>query len=136
MSHDSKIDSFKDIRISNFQRYQLVFKYTFDRFLALVLLVILLPVFLIISVCIYLDDGWPIFFVQLRTGLHGRPFKMFKFRTFRTLQQNGGIHTYKGDPRVTRVGNFLRETSLDELPQLINIILGHMSFIGPRPNLP
>ncbi|MCS7244338.1 MAG: sugar transferase [Candidatus Calescibacterium sp.] len=136
MNHDSTVDFFKDIRISSFQKYQLAFKYIFDRVFALVLLIILLPVFLIISVCIYLDDGWPIFFIQLRVGLHGRPFKMLKFRTFKILQQDGSIHTYKGDPRITRVGRFLRETSLDELPQLINIILGHMSFIGPRPNLP
>lgn len=132
----SGLEEFKDINFSAFQRFQLVIKYFFDRVFALFFLVLLLPLFLIISFFIVLDDGLPVFFVQERTGLKGKIFKMYKFRTFKVFQENKDIHTYKDDPRITRFGKFLRETSLDELPQLINILLGQMSFVGPRPNLP
>ncbi|MCS7165521.1 MAG: sugar transferase [Candidatus Calescibacterium sp.] len=130
------ITLFENLSITFFQRVQLFIKYVLDRILAFILLILLLPLFLIIALLVYLDDGWPIFFVQQRVGLNGRIFKMYKFRTFKIIQENKDIHTYKGDPRITRFGIFLRETSLDELPQLFNILLGDMSFVGPRPNLP
>lgn len=123
------------IKLSKFQKIQLFIKYFLDRFLALFLIIFCLPFFFIISLIIFLDDGLPIFFIQERVGLAGKPFKMFKFRTFKVKQENNDINTYKDDPRITKFGRFLRETSLDELPQLINILLGQMSFIGPRPNL-
>ncbi len=131
-----ELKEFKDIDFSSSQRFQLMIKYFFDRVLAMFFLILLFPLFLIISFLIVLDDGWPVFFVQERTGLKGKVFKMYKFRTFKVFQENKDIHTYKDDPRITRFGRFLRETSLDELPQLINILLGQMSFVGPRPNLP
>jgi len=131
-----ELKEFKDIDFSSSQRFQLMIKYFFDRVLAMFFLILLFPLFLIISFLIVLDDGWPVFFVQERTGLKGKVFKMYKFRTFKLFQENKDIHTYKDDPRITRFGRFLRETSLDELPQLINILLGQMSFVGPRPNLP
>lgn len=131
-----ELKEFKDINFSSSQRFQLMIKYFFDRVLAMFFLILLFPLFLIISFLIVLDDGWPVFFVQERTGLKGKVFKMYKFRTFKVFQENKDIHTYKDDPRITRFGRFLRETSLDELPQLINILLGQMSFVGPRPNLP
>lgn len=125
----------KEINLTFFQKVQLFIKYSLDRILAFVFLVLLLPLFIIIAVLIYFDDGLPIFFIQQRVGLNGKPFKMYKFRTFKVFQENKDIHTYKKDPRITRVGRFLRETSIDELPQLINILLGEMSFVGPRPML-
>ncbi len=131
-----ELKEFKDIKFSSSQRFQLMIKYFFDRVLAVFFLILLFPLFLIISFLIVLDDSWPVFFVQERTGLKGKIFKMYKFRTFKVFQENKDIHTYKDDPRITRFGRFLRETSLDELPQLINILLGQMSFVGPRPNLP
>lgn len=106
-----------------------------DRVLAFVLLIVLFPLFIIIALLIYFDDGWPVFFIQERAGLNGKPFKMYKFRTFKVIQEDKSINTYKDDPRITKVGRFLRESSLDELPQLLNILLGQMSFVGPRPML-
>lgn len=130
------IQFFENIRISFFQRIQLFIKYVFDRIFAFILIILLLPLFFVIALLVYIDDGWPIFFIQQRIGLNGKLFKMYKFRTFKVIQDNKDIHTYQGDPRITRFGNFLREASLDELPQLFNILLGDMSFVGPRPNLP
>lgn len=127
---------FGNISIDYFKRLQLFLKYLLDKVLAIFLLIIFLPLFIVISLLVVLDDGFPIFFVQERVGLNGKVFKMFKFRTFRVSQNNKDIHTFKNDPRITRVGFFLREYSLDELPQLFNIILGQMSFVGPRPMLP
>ncbi|MFN3995692.1 MAG: sugar transferase [bacterium] len=125
----------KEINFTPFQRIQLFLKYFLDRVLAFILLILLLPLFIIIALLIYIDDGLPVFFIQERAGLNGKPFKMYKFRTFKVIQEDKSINTYKGDPRITRVGRFLRESSLDELPQLLNILLGHMSFVGPRPML-
>lgn len=125
----------KVINFSLLQKVQLIFKYFGDRVLAFILLILLLPVFIVIALLIYFDDGLPVFFVQERVGLNGKPFKMYKFRTFKVIQEDKSINTYRGDPRITRVGRFLRESSLDELPQLLNIFLGHMSFVGPRPML-
>ena len=124
------------INLNTWQFIQIKTKYFFEPFLALILLILLLPLFFVIALMIYVDDGLPIFFMQERVGLNGKIFKMYKFRTFKVNQENKDIHTYKSDPRITRVGKYLREFSLDELPQLINIILGDMSFIGPRPMLP
>lgn len=125
----------KEINFTPFQRIQLFLKYCMDRVLAFILLILLLPLFIVIALLIYIDDGLPVFFIQERAGLNGKPFKMYKFRTFKVIQEDKSINTYKGDPRITRVGRFLRESSLDELPQLLNILLGHMSFVGPRPML-
>jgi len=100
------------------------------------LFILLLPVFLIISLLIIIEDGYPVFFVQDRVGLNGKIFKMYKFRSFRKNADLSNIYTYSDDPRISKVGKFIRRFSIDELPQLINIIKGDMSFIGPRPNLP
>ncbi|MEN3015230.1 MAG: sugar transferase [bacterium] len=126
---------FENIKLSSFQKFQIIIKYLLDKILAAILILFLLPAFIVICVVIYLDDGWPVFFIQDRVGLNGKIFKMLKFRTFKVKQENKDIHTYKDDPRITRVGKFLRETSLDELPQLFNVLLGQMSLVGPRPNL-
>ena len=111
-------------------------------------LVVLSPVLVAIAIAIVLDDGRPFIFRQDRIGLHGRPFRVLKFRSMSRdaearlgdLQANNEIQgrAFKitDDPRVTRVGRFLRRTSLDELPQLINVLRGQMSLVGPRPPLP
>ncbi len=117
---------------------QLHIKYVLDKLLALILIIILFPLWIIIMIAIKLDDGGPIFFTQERLGENGKTFKIFKFRTMlvdadKFLDENGRV-TRKN--RITRMGKFLRKLSLDELPQLINIIKGDMSIIGPRPALP
>lgn len=108
-------------------------------------LVVLFPLFLIIGLCIWIEDRGPVFFVQERNGLNGKVFKMYKFRSMckdapkmhkSLLAQNeldGPAFKMKNDPRITKVGAIIRKTSLDELPQLINIIKGDMSIVGPRP---
>lgn len=109
--------------------------------------ILAIPVF-VISLLIVIDNGWPIIFAQERLGKNGRPFTVYKFRSMRkdaeerlheVLEHNhikdGPTFKLKDDPRMTRVGRFIRRTSLDELPQIWNILLGHMSFVGPRPPL-
>ncbi len=124
------------IKLTNFQKFQILIKYFFDRIFAFIFIVLLLPVFFIISLLIILEDGFPVFFIQERVGLNGKIFKMYKFRSFRKNVDLSNVYTYSNDPRISRIGSIIRRYSLDELPQLINILKGEMSFIGPRPNLP
>ena len=99
-------------------------------------MVFLLPLFAIIAVAIRLEDGGPVLYRQLRVGRGGRLFKIEKFRSMCSAQVGGSNLTVEGDPRVTRVGAILRRTKLDELPQLLNVLRGEMSLIGPRPETP
>lgn len=101
------------------------------------LLLLSLPVLLVSSLAIELDDRGPIFFRQERIGKNGKPFRIWKFRTMIQDAQSKGLgHTVaKDDDRITRVGRFLRNLGLDELPQLINVLVGDMSLVGPRPTL-
>lgn len=100
--------------------------------------ILLSPLFLVIAVAIKLDSPGPVFFRQERVGKDGRVFKIFKFRTMvvNAEKMGAGVFVEKEDPRITRVGKWLRNTSLDELPQLINVLRGEMSLVGPRPTLP
>lgn len=109
-----------------------------DFIISLIALIILLPVFLIIGIAIKLDSKGPIFFKQERLGKDGEVFLIYKFRTMvdNAEKVGSGIYTSKTDPRITKIGAFLRRTSLDELPQLINILKGEMSIVGPRPPVP
>lgn len=116
---------------------QVRIKYLLDRLVGAVLLVAMLPLLLLIAFAVKLDDGGPVFFRQPRVGLERKIFRIWKFRTMivdadRYLDDNGRT---VGVNRVTRVGRVLRKLSLDELPQLCNIVRGEMSFIGPRPVL-
>lgn len=113
---------------------QLFIKYMFDRFFSLILLTLLLPVFLIVTVVILLSYGKPVFFRQDRPGLNEKPFELMKFRTMKDIYDDNG-NLLPDDARITRVGKWLRKFSLDELPQLINVLKGEMSMVGPRPLL-
>ena len=113
------------------------FKRFLDIVFALTILIILSPVLLLIALLIKLESRGPVFFNQQRLGFKGQPFNMFKFRSMvqGAAQMGSGQYSFKGDPRVTRIGRFIRMTSLDELPQFINVLIGDMSVIGPRPTL-
>ena len=105
-------------------------------FLALILFLILWPFYLIIALAIAIEDGFPVFYRPQRGGYRNKPFRIFKFRSMvNNADKIGGGTTALHDPRITKVGNFLRKTKLDEIPQLLNILSGTMSFIGPRPEL-
>jgi len=111
-------------------------------------IIILFPLLIIVGVLIKFESKGPIFFSQERVGLNGQKFRMYKFRSMveeaekykkHLLEQNemnGPMFKIKNDPRVTKVGKFIRHTSIDEIPQLLNILKGEMSFVGPRPSLP
>jgi undecaprenyl phosphate N,N'-diacetylbacillosamine 1-phosphate transferase len=124
-----------DISWSKSQKlYVNIVKPVLDIFFAVIGLILLLPLFLVISVAIKLDSWGPVFFRQERVGKDCRVFKLLKFRSMKVETAKRGI-PLKDIERITKVGHFIRKTSLDELPQLINIIFGKMSFIGPRPLL-
>ena len=106
------------------------FKRTFDFTVALIGLIIAAPIMLIIAIAIKLDSEGPVIFKQVRTGRYGKNFKVWKFRT---MAANNDVHNFSKADQHTKVGTFLRKTSLDELPQLFCILAGKMSFIGPRP---
>jgi exopolysaccharide biosynthesis polyprenyl glycosylphosphotransferase len=127
--------------------YQRSIKRLFDIFASAAALVVLSPLLVLVAVAVKLTSKGPMFFRQARVGLHGRPFNMFKFRTMVTgadslkdeleekNEQSGPVFKMKNDPRVTPVGRILRRHSIDELPQLINVLRGDMSIVGPRPPL-
>jgi lipopolysaccharide/colanic/teichoic acid biosynthesis glycosyltransferase len=102
---------------------------------SLVLIVVLTPLLMGIAIVIRMTSPGPVLFIQERIGLRGKVFRMLKFRTmFQNAEKMGtGLYSFEDDPRITRVGNILRRNSLDELPQLFNVLLGSMSLVGPRP---
>lgn len=108
-----------------------------DILLSLTALVLLSPVLLLAAMAVMLDSGLPILFRQTRVGLKGREFGMFKFRSMvKNAASTGPYFTDTNDVRITRVGQFIRRTSIDELPQILNVLLGDMSLVGPRPDVP
>ena len=117
--------------------YKHFLKRLFDVVLSLLILIILCPVFLIVAIAIKIDSKGPVLFKQERLGKGGRVFKIYKFRSMCVNAEHtgSGVYSGKGDARVTRVGRIIRATSIDELPQAVNILKGDMSFIGPRPPL-
>jgi lipopolysaccharide/colanic/teichoic acid biosynthesis glycosyltransferase len=115
----------------------MIVKRFFDLFFSVVGLLLLAPVFLLIAICIKLDSPGPVFFRQIRVGRFGRPFCIYKFRTMRADGETTGKQlTVVDDARITRSGRFLRRYKLDELPQLLNVVKGEMSLVGPRPEVP
>lgn len=135
----------EDLRISEVKEYydilqchkiSLLAKRIFDIIVAGILLILLFPVFLALSIMIKLDSQGPVIFKQVRITTYGRKFKIYKFRTMvNNADKMGTQVTTKGDVRVTRIGKFLRKCRLDELPQLINILKGDMTFVGTRPEV-
>lgn len=119
---------------ASWQKFRVVifagFKFLFDRLFSLIGLTLMLPIIIIIAIAIKLDSKGPILFKQERTGKRGKLFTMYKFRT---MVANNDVHDFKKEDEHTKVGKILRKTSLDEIPQLISIVKGDMSFIGPRP---
>lgn len=110
-------------------------KRIFDAIVALLVLLICLPLMLIVALLIKLESGGPVMFRQQRVGREGRLFSIYKFRSM--VVDNSGPHfTSDFDPRITKVGSLVRKTSVDELPQLLNVLKGDMSLVGPRPNVP
>ncbi len=116
--------------------YKIV-KRVFDFIISLCALIVLSPVMLIVAILVKVTSPGPAIFIQQRVGKDGKVYDMYKFRSMcvGAEQQEGGVFCTKGDSRVTKVGKFIRATSIDELPQLVNIIKGEMSLIGPRPVL-
>lgn len=116
-------------------------KHTLDKMFGAILIILISPILVFISISIKIDSKGPIIFKQKRLGKNGKLFNMYKFRTMcidapDLRNEDGSTFNSDNDPRVTKVGHILRKTSLDELPQVINILKGEMSFIGPRPDLP
>ena len=145
LSYINNIPCFK-LNVPSITGINFWLKRLLDFCFAIIFLIVLSPLYLILSILIFLDNPGTIFYRQLRIGLHGKPFQVWKFRTMVTnaeaLQQalesqnenqDGILFKIKDDPRITRLGKFLRRYSFDELPQILNILFGEMSFIGPRP---
>lgn len=144
---DSPIGS--DRVLPNSKRYHRhhyhVVKRWFDFFAALIALIVLLPVFLIVSILVAFSSGLPVTFKQVRVGYRGQPFPIYKFRTMvrnaeeilkarpDLMEEYRKNFKIENDPRISKIGKFLRKTSLDELPQFINVLKGDMSLVGPRP---
>jgi lipopolysaccharide/colanic/teichoic acid biosynthesis glycosyltransferase len=127
----------------------LVIKRLMDICCSLIAIVLLIPLFLLVSILIVLEDGWPVLYVQQRVGINGRIFNFYKFRSMRRgadrlkeqlMAENesadGVIFKMKKDPRITRMGRVLRRFSIDEMPQFFNVLSGDLSLVGPRPPLP
>jgi lipopolysaccharide/colanic/teichoic acid biosynthesis glycosyltransferase len=113
-----------------------MFKRLFDIIFSLTELLALAPPFVVIGLLIKREDGGPVFYRGLRVGFHGKLFRIFKFRTMVVdAEQLGASSTSSDDARITRIGRFLRKYKLDELPQLINVLVGDMSLVGPRPEV-
>lgn len=111
------------------------FKWCFDRIVALIGLVVLSPLLLVLAILIKLDSRGPVFFLQKRIGKDGKPFRICKFRTM-NHQEKGSSVTTATDPRITRIGHWLRHSKMDCLTELINVFIGQMSLVGPRPDVP
>lgn len=112
-------------------------KRLFDIIFSLIWLILLSPLFLFIGILIKLEDKGPVFYPGIRVGKFGKPFRMYKFRTMVVnADKIGGPSTSDDDPRLLKIGKFLRKYKLDEIPQLINVFKGEMSFVGPRPEVP
>lgn len=152
MSEREKVTWFSGLHIFLW-KFTVNFSYALKRFLDVVIsltaLILLLPLFIILGLLIKLTSAGPVFFVQIRVGQYGRTFCFYKFRSMyidaekrkaELLNQNqskdGVIFKMKNDPRITPIGRILRKTSMDELPQFLNVLFGDMSLVGPRPPLP
>jgi len=135
MEQGYAITSLEQPRLRGKNPAQSVQKRAFDFVVALGLLIFLAPALLLIALAVKLDSRGPVLFVQRRTGLNSVPFRVFKFRSMTVAEDDGAVkQATRNDARVTRVGRFIRRSSLDELPQLLNVLRGDMSLVGPRPH--
>lgn len=112
--------------------YERFFKRPLDFILSLIALILLSPLLIIVAILIWIQMGWPVFFKQNRLGRNEKAFNMFKFRSMTNARDENGVYL-PDDQRITKLGDFIRKTSIDELPSLINILNGDMAIIGPRP---
>lgn len=135
-------DSFKNPEVNfyyeilNKKRAQLFFKRLFDILISLILLILLSPIMIIIAIAIKLDSKGPVFFRQKRITQYGKVFRIFKFRTMvENAEKLGSQVTVSNDPRVTKIGGFIRKYRIDEFPQLLNVLFGDMTFVGTRPEV-
>lgn len=120
-----------------YSKRRMMAKRLFDLILASLFFLVLWPFMLLTAIAVRMDSSGPILYHQIRVGLNGKPFRIYKFRSMRQdAEKNGAVWAKKNDVRVTRVGAFIRNTRLDELPQLYNVLAGQMSFVGPRPERP
>jgi lipopolysaccharide/colanic/teichoic acid biosynthesis glycosyltransferase len=133
MQNDTVKEYYDILRKKN---VSLAFKRMFDVFVSLIMLVLLSPVFLILAIAIKLDSKGSVFYRQVRVTQYGKQFRIFKFRTMRAdADKSGSLVTVKGDMRITRVGRVIRNCRLDEIPQLLNVLGGSMTFVGTRPEV-
>lgn len=109
-------------------------KRTFDILLSVFAIFLLFPFFVLVSLLIVIDSGFPVFFLQKRIGRDAKEFNIIKFRTMKKNNENITI-TVSDDSRITRIGKYLRKTKIDELPEILNVLFGQMSFVGPRPDV-
>ncbi|MHA3225973.1 sugar transferase [Globicatella sulfidifaciens] len=120
--------------------YKKYYKRAIDILVSLIFLPLILILILVVGILIKLDDGGSVFYFAERRGINGNPFNMVKFRSMKEnapdiRNEDGSTFNSENDPRITKIGKFLRKTSIDEIPQLINVLIGDMSLIGPRPNM-
>jgi lipopolysaccharide/colanic/teichoic acid biosynthesis glycosyltransferase len=115
--------------------YQIIFKKLIDFLCSLILILLLSPLIILITIALFFANQGRPFFLQTRTGKHGKLFNIIKFKTMNDKKDDSG-NLLSDEIRLTKIGKFVRKTSIDELPQLINVLLGHMSLVGPRPLLP
>lgn len=141
--HSTVIDRMDDVTVFRISGLELtlsqqLIKRAFDLLLATAVSIVALPLCPIISLLVHLSSPGPIFYIQKRTGQNGKPFNLYKFRTMvdNAEQHTGPVLATENDPRITKVGRFLRASRMDELPQIINVLKGDMSFVGPRPERP
>lgn len=134
---EKPLTTFSTRSYSRTHMINLAIKRLFDIVSSFIVLVILLPIWIVIPLAIKLDSQGPVFFKQKRLTKNGRIFEMYKFRSMivNAEQMGTGLFNFQNDPRVTQLGRFLRNSSIDELPQLLNILKGDMSVIGPRPSV-
>jgi len=132
----TKRDSVYELKMKNKPVYNVISR-LFDLLLSFVSLVIALPIVLIAAIAIKIEDGGPVLYTQTRLGKDGKAFTIYKMRSMRVDAEADGVQwTRDDDDRITKVGKFIRVTRIDEIPQLYNILIGHMKVIGPRPERP
>ena len=131
----NNVYEYKEYSISRFYGVKFFIKILLDKVLSLVFIILALPVIIIFSILIYLEDGFPIFFKQERTGWDGRRFVVYKMRSLKNIKFDKTLQVQQNDSRLLKIGRFIRKFSIDELPQFFNVLKGDMSIVGPRPHM-